>query len=259
MLFVESHNRVRRAQNRADTVHDSYIKFLNDKPYGITHEMGNDGNGVIKLVPQKFLEWNLPLVLGEYFYQLRAALDGAMWLAYRLCEGTQVPTKIRERGVYFPICETSDSLKKAAFQKMPLPNDLGVWLNLIQPCNGRKGANELTNNLVMINRRAAADRHRQVHLIGTVVRSGTPLITITPPAHLTYINSVTADPLKGEYVICEYGVEGMTSETEINVDSKFSIQIKIEEIPDDLEIMVRLYNLIGTVQKVIEKFERAFN
>jgi hypothetical protein len=258
MLFVESHNRIRRAQAHAGTFTNAYIKFLHDKPYGLAHEKRDDRNGVIKLVPRKFLEWDLPLVLGEYFYQLRAALDGAMWQAYLLCGGAQGSPKIRERDVYFPICETPDSLKNAAFQKLPLPNDLGVWLNSIQPCNRSKSTNEITDNLLMINRRSTADRHRQMHLVGTVVRSDTPLITLTPPAALTYVKSVAADPLKGEYVICEFGFEGMTSETEINVDGKFAIQIKVEEIPDDLEIMVRLFNLIGTAQKVIGKFDTAF-
>jgi hypothetical protein len=256
--FIESHDRVRRAQEHANAFRDSYVKFLHSKPYGVVHKIRDDRNGVIELVPLKSLEWNLPLILGEYFYQLRAALDGAMWKAYRLCGSAQHAAKICDRDVYFPICETTESLKNAAFKRMALPNNLGKWIDSVQPCNGVEAANKIANDLLLINKRAAADRHRQLHLVGAVVRSDAPLVTLSPPAVITYMEQVTADPLKGEYVISRFGFEGVTSETEINVDANFSLNVKIEEVTDDVEIVVKLTNLIATVQLVIEKFESAF-
>lgn len=258
-LFIESHNRIKRAQEHADAFTNTCTEFLHDKPYGIKHDIRDDRNGIIRLVPQKYLPWDLPLILGEYFYQLRAALDGAMWKAYTLCGRAQNTPKIRDGDVYFPICETSKSLKKAAFKRMALPDDLGVWLDSIQPYNRTEVTSEITDNLLLISKRSAIDRHRQLHLVGVIVRSDTPLITLSPPAVTTQVREIAADPLKGEYVICEFSFEGIASETKIDVNANFALNIKIEEVTDNVEIIVKLRDLTRTVQGVIERFETAFS
>lgn len=200
----------------------------------------------------------MPLVLGEYFYQLRAALDGAMWKAYKLRGLRQHAPEVTERSIYFPICETPRSLKKAAFQWIPLPNKLDDWLYSIQPCNRTKVAEEITENLVVINKRSSDDRHRQLHLVGAVVRTNAPFITLSPPAKLTYANSVPADPMKGEYIIGEFGIEGLVSETKMDVDTNFLLNVAVEELTPDSDLKFTLFNLIGTVKQVIGKFDEAF-
>lgn len=261
LIFIESHERINRADCHARTFVNAYLRFLHAEPYGITHEMRDERNGVIKLVPQKTLDRELPLVLGEFFYQLRASLDAAMWKAYELLGGSSV----KENRLEFPIFEVgkSRSFKDATFHNVPLPSQLRSWLDAIQPCHADRLANKsdesrISRALGLINECARKDRHRQLHIVGTVVSCSTALVKFSPPARVTYLQDIPADLFQGQYEIAIFGVEGMTAGTEIEVDWRFTIHVAVKEIPDDVDLMVRVYQLKDAASEAIQKFEEAF-
>ena len=227
--------------------------------------MRNDRNGVVKLVPRKVLNRDLPLILGEFFYQLRASLDTAMWKAYTHLGGAKSAPNVNPRLLEFPIFEAgkSQNYKKAAFHGVPLPEKLKLWLEAIQPCNADKRTNgsdeeRTSNNLLLINDCARKDRHRQLHVVGTVVSDNTALIKVNAPAAISYVRNISADPFQDQFEIAAFGIEGMTAETEIEVDGNFTIEVAVKEIPDDVGIMVRLYQLKDAVAGAIQRFEDAF-
>jgi hypothetical protein len=116
----------------------------------------------------------------------------------------------------------------------------------------------MSDALLRIHECARKDRHRQLHLIGTVVSSHNALVKFSPPAKVTHLRSVPADPFHGQYEIAAFGVEGMTAGTEIEVDANFTIHVAVKEIPDDIDLMVRVYQLKDAVTAVVQKFEDAF-
>jgi len=261
-LFADCHERIRRADEHARTFINSYLRFLNDKPYGITHEMRDERNGVVKLVPHKFLDPKLPLILGEFFYQLRASLDGAVWEAYQRLGGLQTAPKLKEERLDFPFAKSPGNFKDSSFNAFPFSDLLKGWVESMQPYNVPslvKGSEDqiISEALILVNDCARKDRHRKLHLVGTVVTAATSLIDVGHPAKITYVTNVPADPLKGQYEIARFGVEGLTPEMEIQVNTNFTLHVAVQEISDDADLMIRLYHLKDTVMGVVRRFEQA--
>lgn len=222
--------------------------------------MRDDRNGVVSLVPQKALYTRLPLVLGEFFYQLRAALDGAMWASYQKLGSST--GKLKEEALYFPLCKTSAGLKKATFNSIPLPNQLKSWIESIQPCNasnlpiGSEGE-RLARSLQLIDDIATKDRHRALQLIGTVISSNTALVEVSAPAAVTYIRNLEANPLEGQYEIAEFGVEGMTTATEVNVNGNFTLKISVEGMPDRWDFLTGPFQFKDDVLHAMRRFDES--
>lgn len=263
LLCADSHERLRRANRHANTFVNAYIRFFHDdpKPFGISHKMRDDRNGVILLVPQKTIKGDLPLVLGEFFYQLSAALDCAMWRAYEKLGSTNSTGKLDEERLYFPICKTSGQFKNATFNSIPLPHELKDWLASIQPCNAHDlptGSEDeaIAESLKTIHRFAARDRHRKPRIVATVVSQNTALIECTPPARITYIQNLVAAPVEGQYEIAAFGIEGMTAETELNVDGNFSVGVAVEDVGSGSIEFTRLHALKDDVMRTIQRFDR---
>ena len=259
LLCADSHDRLRRADTHATTFANAYIKFFKDepKPFGITHKMRNDRNGVILLVPQKTLKGDLPLVLGEFFYELNAALDNAMWSAYKRLGSTG---KLEEDKLYFPFAWTVAKLNKATFNSIPFPQQLKDWIASIQPYNTQNlpsGSDEkgIAEALRIIHGFAVGDRHRKPRVVATVVSKNTALIECSPPATITYIQNLVASPQEGQYEIAAFGIDGMTAETEFNVDCNFSVGVAVEDIGESIPF-TRLHALKDAVMSVIQRFDR---
>jgi hypothetical protein len=224
--------------------------------------MRDERNGVVKLVPQKSLEGNLPLILGEFFYQLRASLDGAVWEAYRRLGGRKTAPDLNEERLDFPILKKPRNFKECPFNIFPFPQKIRDWVESIQPYNVQnlaKGSKDHSAavNLHLINDCARLDRHRMLHIVGTVVSGNTALITVTDPATITYVQNIVANPFQDEYEIATFGIEGVTAETKILVNGNFTIGVAVKEIPDDTDLMIRLFQLKDTVLETVIRFEKA--
>jgi hypothetical protein len=183
-----------------------------------------------------------------------------MWKAYERLGGAKSAPDVNPKVLEFPICEKSKNFKTATFHGIPLPDELKAWISAIQPCHAGEriaGSEEdiTSRNLLLVNDCARIDRHRHLHIIGTVVSSSSALVECSSPATITYVQSVSANPLQGEYEIAVFGIDGMTPDTEIQVDCNFTIHITVKEIPDDVDLMIRLFQLKDQVAGVIRRFE----
>jgi hypothetical protein len=266
MVFCgESHERIRRADRHARDFLNGCIRFLNDepKPFSVTHKIKDDRNGVVVLVPQKILHTDLPFVLGEFFYQLRAALDGAMWKAFEHFQRVGPVPTVKERQVYFPITEPGNTFKRDAIDSIPLPTELKAWIEAIQPhnvTNRTPGSEEaiVADALLYIHKFARLDRHRKPHLIASVVSEATSLIKCAAPAKITGVQSIRANPLEGQYEIATFQIEGATPTTELYIEGQITLEIQIEGAPNHLSFFTWLPHLKDQAFRVIERFDKAF-
>jgi hypothetical protein len=262
VLCADSHERILRAKGHANTFVNSCLGFFYNepKPYGIAHEIRNNRNGVVRLVPRKVLDTSVPFIIGEFFYQLRAALDAAMWAAFEKLGPSPPPPKMNPDALYFPFTKSSDSFKKATFNFIPLPSELKTWIESIQSYNAGKFAigtpeEQTLIALNMVNKFSAHDRHRKLHIVGTVISSNTALITCTPPAAITYVQNLPANPFEGQYEIAAFGVEGITPETEFNVNGNFSYNILVKDSPIDIGYVNWPYHLADEVLGAVRRFD----
>ena len=262
-LFQECWDRIARADAHGNAFIDICTKFLRSEPYELVTEMRDDGNGVVKAIPRREIDDSLAFELGEFFYQLRAALDTVMWKAFEKLGGSDSTPYASY--LYFPILENPKTFKDAAFHKVDLPDKLKVWLRSIQPCHAAERANgsdeaAISEALLIVNNCAKKDRHRHLHVIGAFVTNSTHLVEVTPPAIITYSNVMPVDFFDNQFVIAEFGIEGRTADTKIRAEGGFSIQISIQEIPPEpgADVSVQMWHLSNVVKLVIQTFEEAF-
>lgn len=267
MVFCgESHERIRRADRHARDFMNGCIRFINDepKPFSVTHKIKDDRNGVVVLVPRKTLHTDLPFVLGEFFYQLRAALDGAMWKAFEhfLCVGPA--PDVKEDQVYFPIVEPGKVFNRKAIDGIPLPPKLKAWIEAIQPDSVTKrtpGSEEaiVADALFYINKFARLDRHRKPHLIASVVSEATSLIKCAAPAKIIEVQSLRANPLEGQYEIATFQIQDATPATELYIEGQLTFEIQIEGAPNHSGFLTWLPHLKDQAFRVIQRFDEAFS
>lgn len=242
------------------------IPFFNDEPYKTVHEMSDNRNGVLKVIHTKPLSPTLALEIGEFFYQLRATLDAAIWKVHILSGGAE--DALYATRIEFPICDTPKRFIEAAFHKIPTPDDFKLWITSIQPCFAEEFPNEpevvavLRNALLIIHDRARKDRHRRLNIIGAYLSSNTVLLEVTPPASVAYVETVSdADVFKDGAIYARFGLDNADSATtKIKAQGGFVVQVAIEEIPaaPDVDVAKQLGYLSAAVAIIIHKFERTF-
>jgi hypothetical protein len=145
----------------------------------------------------------LALKLGEFAYQLRAALDGVIWDAITYRQGTEPPADAN--GIGFPILNGKvRDFDKCGFHKFPFPQNLADWLRSIQPGTADTPIGHpdrgMNNTLEDIHNVARFDRHRRLRLVAAV--PGDPVVdvaTMPPGATVIRHDWLNCDPLSGVY------------------------------------------------------------
>ncbi|HYK38367.1 hypothetical protein [Alloacidobacterium sp.] len=151
----------------------------------------DDGAGEIFIKPVKsdwFVQFSLQF--GELLYQLRAALDSCVYDAALIHKGKL--TAKEEKAVMFPICTDDPEFRNSERRIEPLPDKLRAYIESIQPykkvvITNNVGTYPLSQILDILNRWSVIDRHRRLHIVGTIPMSGR--IELSPP------NGMTVDEL----------------------------------------------------------------
>jgi hypothetical protein len=138
---------------------------------------------------------DLSLELGEYVYQLRAALDGVAFEVMVL-ETSDPPPK--ENRVEFPIYDDPERFKNAPFIKYPqFPLEVKDWLESLQPYNLGKSSdpdtNELTRRLKLLHALSRKDRHRRLHVVIGALSELKPHFRFTPNITISNVQPIPID------------------------------------------------------------------
>ncbi len=186
--FTDSWKRIERAVVHGKAFKAEWESLIQPESYRVFIEMESDWtSGVAKAVPHVIPKNDLALELGEFFYQLRAALDAAVYQAAIFAEGVDTPTK--QDSIEFPIYIDSGKFNKNPINKPPFPEELRDWLESIQPYNTAKTANTnystLNGTLKLLHDCARKDRHRRLHVIAAVPIQLNCGFEITEPGKIT--------------------------------------------------------------------------
>ena len=177
----------------------------------------------------------IALEIGEFFYQLRAALDGAIYKFASELNAPHAPAD--EEHLYFPIVKSQKAFKKSAFNANPFPQELKDWVESIQPYNIGNVSDTLQRSaahwLGQLNSFCNIDKHRRLH----VVAMGPGEITghFLPPlgCEITFTEGINANFFEGEFEFLRFGVSEPPPATDgfIHVECEFTPQIIIEGFP----------------------------
>lgn len=263
--FQECWDRVDRADLHAKTLVGACEALLSDKSYEVRPELRDERYGILVIHPNVPIDRNLSFELGEYFYQLRATLDSAMWIAYETWGLSDPTTDLKK--LYFPVISGGGTLNKQAFNGVNLPKELNAWIRSIQPCLAPQRAKDsdasmLSETIATINQCAAHDRHRKLQIVGAFITQSSAIVEVTPPATIAYQRSVTTgDYFKGKFEVVEFTIDGWTSETQVRGQGQFVVEVSVKEIPKSLGdfLGVQLRTISNNVRVILQEFERYIN
>jgi hypothetical protein len=229
--FTDSRKRIVRASEHRKTFADGWNTAIDEKGYTVSVE--TDGrSGVLRAIRSKHLEVDLSLELGEFFYQLRSALDNAVFEAAELQIGADV-AKYEDR-LYFPIHTKPSGFKDSTFSQIAFPDELKRWVESIQPYNISPSATPPDGWMVglrILNDCARKDRHRRLHAVVGVATQMTGRLIVPTTANVKSVTPLPTNLLEGETKFLQFWYEGVCPAEQVYMDGDFTIEISVKEIP----------------------------
>src|SRR5699024_1049536 len=160
--------RLERCKDHFKSFGTTWAEHLDSQPHSPKVEVDKDGNGRLMLIRHREPPLVLSLFLGEFLYELRAALDNALYAAAILDPGRNPPPKAES--LEWPIWHTEKAWKNHRNRRLSaLSQELQEDLYSIQPFKAEYPA---WNCLAILNDMARTDRHRAVHFVTSFASDG---------------------------------------------------------------------------------------
>jgi hypothetical protein len=237
-----------------------------DDLYAPSAKVDADGNGVIMLNQVQPFPVNISLELGEFLYQLRATLDGAIYQANIFQTGQDPPTN--EKDLEFPIFDDPKIYAKNAPSMIgPLSDECKRIIEQVQPYHAKDiPPDELptakSRCLYILNDWARIDRHRRLHVVGASASTPGPLIRIPEGVILASMTHTPFRFLENENVIATFKLTGYSHGMKVEMNPQIRADIAVNEPPppcaatDTLES--RLTAIAVTVYDIVTDLENCF-
>lgn len=205
-------------------------------------------------------ENDLSLLIGEYFYQLRAALDAAMYRSMALQEGVADPLKADS--VEFPIYTDRKRFDRSPVMKSSLPAEVKNWLRSIQPFafenSNDSGDRELGRRLKILHDCARKDRHRRLHVTMATITNLETAFLHTPNLVISNIKPIPIDFLNGETDFLAFDVHVFEKgDTSIKLATGVTIEFAMAEIEGlaGNALLQELERVMLAVRHIVDVFE----
>jgi hypothetical protein len=265
-FFSESRRRIERATLHLKAFGDQVERLFDPEAYEIVTEINSDWTGgTSRAVPKISLENTMAFELGEFFYQLWAALDSLIYQAAVLLEGSEPPPNVEH--LYFPNCTKRSTFKDAPVSKSPFPQELTGWLDSIQPYMIQETPNtpqrELIETLILINKCAKHDRHRRFH-IAAVIPASIEFKTLIDQPTVSVVNGKVfrINVLEDERPLFTFELIGADPLKPLNVKvyTTVSLEISIDQVPVPKggRLDAELNRMLESAWYIVRYFENGF-
>jgi hypothetical protein len=180
-LFAKCHARIGRAVHHSNETAEIWNDLDIMHLLAVTLFVRDDGTGTLDVDQVEPLPENLELELGEFLYQLRAALDGAVYASAIQDSGQNPPPKTSS--IEFPICERKEEWAKQSRKIALLNAGRQRFIEVTQPfAEPLLEASLLVLNsnrsLRFLNELARIDRHRRLHTLIAGISMDQPLFEL---------------------------------------------------------------------------------
>ena len=240
--------RLNRAADLYRQVGSAWEAYLERHPHRLVIKMHSGGRGQLlmeRLIP---LPEDVALLLGEYLYQLRSALDNCLYAVAIIAAGTAPPPGANT--LQWPICDTADAFEKQRWRLKHLPEGLVGALEHIQPYRAELPS---WNSLRLLNDLARVDRHRALHLVALTTAESK---VVADNSYIRNVEFNSGDIHDGDALLTfEFSGEGLPSRQHIDGDFEFEVDIAdIELSPGPGGKMMRPW---GTLAKRLRSMHQA--
>lgn len=247
--------RIDRAEAHRVAFAEGWESLIKNDSYTLVVEVEGDGAaGAVRIVPDGTVDTaSLALDIGEMLYQLRAAIDGAIYDAATVIHRVSPPPNHEK--LQFPIARCDAEWEDRAKRDLwPLTDQLRDYIKSVQPY--LTPADPFLNlHLGILHDWARKDRHRRLHVIGSAI-SGTQFrIVPQAPAIITQQAILQPNILAGEDILATFGLAGFRRGMSVRVDGEFTMTITIDESPKNRDAGVRLdlllLQIIAATKKIV--------
>lgn len=149
-------------------------RFLDDDPYDSTVTVDDEGVATLSVEALAPPPPELPILLGEFLYHLRTALDHAVYDT-AVHDSGQNPPRGANR-LQFPITDSETSFHQSAHRIEPLSESHRQWIERMQPYQDEDRPESTIPH--WLNDLARKDRYRDLQFVGAFLTESNPEIQV---------------------------------------------------------------------------------
>lgn len=220
--------RLDRAAEHAAEFGAQWGSFIAGHPYRLFVDIDDYGSGVVGVRRDRSLPPSLPLLVGEFLYQLRAALDNCLYEVALIHSGEDPPPGATQ--LQFPIYTTPAAWTSNLYRLKHLSDEHRQMLERIQPYQARHKA---LNCLGILNDLARIDRHRTVHLVGACVVEGRLAVEAPPGSTITAVQRVQRPVIDDEAPLATFVIQPWSPEQQVRLYPDLILEVEIAEMAAD--------------------------
>jgi len=257
--------RIARADKHRAALTKVWNAFIEGDPYVPVARVEVDGTGSISIEQVRPIPAVAALELGEFLYQMRAALDACIYETACVNTGQRPPPD--ERKLEFPICEDAEAFKNAGWKIAPLTQEQRDIVESVQPYNMPKDLTpdvvpfSLNRTLSILHDWARKDRHRKLHVVASWASNINPQLIIPAGAALVEFN-VARDTfvLRAEAQVATFRIDGCQPGMVVNANPNLVLDPAVDEAPLPCHDRDRLGHRLGfihvTVATIVDRIAK---
>jgi hypothetical protein len=233
--YKNSWNRIARAEAHRRAFDEIWGSVNKSELHTTALTIEQGGVGILRCIPGKAsIPSELPLLLGEMIYQLRMALDNAVYDAADIkCSHCPLPDA---EAIGFPICSNSKQFRQAVSRLSLLSDRQRTFVESLQPYNVPQVSPEGAvvsphRTLSILNTLAEIERHRSIKIISSWVATTTPVITLPLGIQLKGINVRPYGTVEGADIVATLRLKGFTGNMEVAIKAELQLNPTVDECP----------------------------
>jgi hypothetical protein len=260
-LFSKCRTRIDRAVHHANQVANTWNSLDVVRLLEVTVFVKDDGTGVLDVNQIKLLPEIVELELGEFLYQLRAALDGSVYASAIQDSGQNPPHK--PSSIEFPICEKKEEWSTQSRKIAQLNAGRRRFIELTQPFAEPPLENSLrilnsNRCLRFLNELARIDRHRRLHTLVAAISLDRPLFVLPDGVQLENLEVRPMSSLEGP--VAHFSLGGWQRGMKLSANPNADIDLGLEGLAPPCHsndtFPHRLKSIIQNVRIVVSLLEK---
>jgi hypothetical protein len=221
--------RLDRAREHRDDLVAEWGRYVDSRPASMSYEVDDDGRGRVVITRHEPPPHRLSLLLGEYLYELRAALDNCVYEVAVHYSGQDPPPG--EAVLQFPIYESPEAWGKNLYRLKHLSDEHRAMFERVQPYQAERRD---LNPMRLLNRLARNDRHRALHVVGSAIAEGGLLVEAPEGARVAEQDTLNGMIIgDGTTVIATFKIEPWEPGQQLRVHAQIELEFEIAEMVAD--------------------------
>jgi|ERR1700734_1247347 hypothetical protein len=260
-LFSKCRARIDRAVHHSNEVAKTWNSIDIVHLLEVTAFVRDDGTGVLEVDQVEPLPEIVELELGEFLYQLRAALDGSVYASAIQDCGQNPPRK--PSSIEFPICEKKEDWPTQSRKIAQLNAGRQRFIELTQPFAEpplEDSLRILNSNrcLRFLNELARIDRHRRLHTLVAAISLERPLFEFPDGVQLHSLQVRPMSSLEGP--VARFSLGGWQRGMKLNANPNAEIDLGLEGLParchSNDTFPHRLKSIVQNVRIIVSLLEK---